>query len=179
MDKVKLHLGCGTKKIEGFINIDIRECVNPDLLDDVGQLNNVKDGSVDLIYVCHVLEHFGRYEYMKVLQRWYDTLKEGGVLRISVPDFNSVVEHYNKYKDVTKLIGLLYGGQTYKENYHYYVWDFESISNDLKSIGFSTVKRYNWIETEHSNIDDFSQSYLPHMDKENGMLMSLNIEATK
>lgn len=179
MSELKLHLGCGTKKINGFVNIDIREDVNPDLIDDVGKLNNVKDSSVDLIYVCHVLEHFGRHEYMKVLQRWYYTLKEGGVLRISVPDFNSIVQYYNKHKDVTKLIGLLYGGQTYKENYHYYAWDFESFSNDLKSVGFTSVRRYNWEDTEHSDVDDFSQSYLPHMDKENGMLMSLNIEATK
>ena len=27
--------------------------------------------------------------------------------------------------------------------------------------------------------DDYSQSYLPHMDKENGMLMSLNLEGRK
>jgi hypothetical protein len=28
-------------------------------------------------------------------------------------------------------------------------------------------------------MDDYSQSYLPHMDKENGTLMSLNLEAVK
>jgi len=51
--------------------------------------------------------------------------------------------------------------------------------DDLETIGFKNVKRYDWHETEHSHIDDFSQCYLPHMDKENGKLMSLNVEATK
>ena len=46
-------------------------------------------------------------------------------------------------------------------------------------MGFKEVYRYDWRETEHSNIDDFSQAYIPHMDKENGELMSLNIEAIK
>lgn len=179
MEKIKLHLGCGTKKISGFTNIDIREEVNPDLIDDIAQLNNIDNNSVDLIYVCHVLEHFGRHAYMDVLQRWYDVLKDGGVLRVSVPDFGSIVKHYSENGDTTKLIGLLYGGQTYKENYHYYAWDFKSISNDLKLVGFRTVDHYDWRNTENSDVDDFSQSYLPHMDKENGMLMSLNIEAKK
>ena len=40
-------------------------------------------------------------------------------------------------------------------------------------------KENDWRDTEHSELDDFSQSYLPHMDKDNGKLMSLNIEAVK
>jgi hypothetical protein len=46
-------------------------------------------------------------------------------------------------------------------------------------VGFKEVYLWDWRETEHSHIDDFSQAYLPHMDKENGVLMSLNIEAKK
>jgi hypothetical protein len=77
------------------------------------------------------------------------------------------------------LRGFLYGGQTYAQNYHYCSWDFQSLSNDLIKIGFKEIKKYDWRYTEHSHIDDFSQSYLPHMDKTNGKLMSLNIEAVK
>ena len=32
---------------------------------------------------------------------------------------------------------------------------------------------------KHSDIDDYSQAYIPHMDKDNGTLMSLNVEAIK
>ena len=38
------------------------------------------------------------------------------------------------------------------------------------------VRRYDWRETEHANVDDFSQAYIPHMDKERGVLISLNVE---
>jgi len=41
------------------------------------------------------------------------------------------------------------------------------------------IKRYNWKDTEHSKIDDHSQAYLPHMDKDNGTLISLNVECIK
>ena len=93
---MKLHLGCGEKKIKGFINVDIREDVHPDLIDDVCTLLTIKDNSIDLIYACHVLEHLGRHEYMKVLERWYNVLTKGGVLRIAVPDFEKVVNYYKK-----------------------------------------------------------------------------------
>ena len=176
---MKLHLGCGNKKLSGYINIDIREDVNPDLIDDVGNLFTIENESVDVIYASHVLEHIGKNDYHKVLKRWYEVLKPNGILRISVPDFESISDYYSKTKDLSKLRGLLYGGQTYKENYHLYTWDFKTLEEDLKLVNFKTIYRYDWRNTDHSDIDDFSQSYLPHMDKENGQLMCLNVEAVK
>ena len=53
------------------------------------------------------------------------------------------------------------------------------MKEDLNLVGFKDIKRYDWRLTEHSNVDDFSQAYLPHMEKSNGKLMSLNVEAIK
>lgn len=177
MKEIKLHLGCGDQHLPGFINVDIRNTSAVDVVDDVRTLEGFSD--VSLIYASHVLEHFPRHEYMNVLQRWYDVLRDDGILRLSVPDFGSIVAHYNNNGDVKQLIGLLYGGQNYEFNFHHMAWDFQSLSNDLLSVGFSTVFRYDWRMTDHNSIDDFSQAYLPHMDKDEGMLMSLNVEATK
>ena len=64
--------------------------------------------------------------------------------------------------------------------YHKTVYDFESLSSLLiEQIGFNVVKYYDWRKTEHSCYDDHSQAYLPHMDKDSGILMSLNMEAVK
>jgi ubiquinone/menaquinone biosynthesis C-methylase UbiE len=175
----KLHLGCGNKPIKDFINIDVRHLEGVDMVDDIKQLSSFENKSVDLIYCSHVLEHFGRNEYKSVLKRWFDLLKDGGTLRVAVPDFEKVVEHYNEYKDLNLLRGFLYGGQTYDQNFHYCGWDFKTLEYDLKSIGFNKIIRYDWRKTEHFDIDDFSQSYLPHMEKIHGKLMSLNVEATK
>jgi predicted SAM-dependent methyltransferase len=176
---IKLHLGCGDKRLKDYTNIDIRELPSVDVVDDIKVLNDFDDNSVDVIYASHVLEHFGRFEYMSVLENWHKKLNVGGVLRISIPDLEMVIEHYNENKDIVMLRGFLYGGQTYPQNYHYCGWDFNSIKGDLMSIGFKEVYRYDWTKTDHSDVDDFSQSYLPHMDKKNGKLMSLNIEAIK
>lgn len=176
---MKLHLGCGDKIIKGFINVDFRKNEGVDVVADLSNLVEFDNESVELIYSSHVLEHFGRLEYKLILKKWYDLLKIGGTLRLAVPDFEKVVEHYNENKDLEKLRGLLWGGQNYEKNFHFCGWDFMTIKKDLEDIGFKQIERYDWEKTEHSDIDDYSQCYLPHMDKKNGKLMSLNIEAIK
>lgn len=176
---IKLHLGCGNIHLDGFTNIDIRYLPAVDEVDNIKHLRRYKNDSVDLIYASHVLEHFSRWDYMVVLKRWCDILKPGGVLRLAIPDFEQLVHYYNKTKDIDKIMGILYGGQDYQENFHMCCWDFNRIEKDLLSVGFKSVQKYDWRKTEHCNVDDCSQAYLPHMDKENGLLMSLNVEATK
>jgi len=105
---MKLHLGCFYKKIHGFTNVDIREDVNPDLIDDVFKLEKVENESVDLIYACHVLEHAKKQESKDAIKRWHEVLKKGGILRVSVPDLQSVCEHYICHKDLKVLESLLY-----------------------------------------------------------------------
>lgn len=175
----KLHLGCGTKHIDGFINIDGRELNEVDVVADIKTLESFKENSIELIYACHVLEHVGRNDYMAVLKRWYDLLEPNGTLRLAIPDIEQVFNHYSQFKNLKQLRGLLWGGQTHHLNYHYVGWDFKTICDDLIEVGFKSVNRYDWRKTDHAHIDDYSQCYMPHMDKENGMLMSLNIEAIK
>ena len=176
---IKLHLGCGTKNIEGYRNIDCRYLPSVDEIQNVEFLRSYKSNSVDLIYSSHVLEHFSRWRYKSVLQRWFDILKPNGILRLAVPNFEKICEHYTTNKDLNILMGLLYGGQDYEENFHYVAFDYNSLEKTLKEIGFGEVYEWDWRKTEHEHIDDFSQCYLPHMDKDNGLLMSLNIEARK
>lgn len=175
---MKLHLGCGSKILEGFINIDARPADNV-IADNVKTLSLFKSGSVDLIYACHVLEHICRHERNAVLERWWEVLIPGGTLRVAVPNFEKVVHLYQNGVPLGGLIGFLYGGQDYSFNFHHYCWDFQSLEADLQKAGFSNIVRYDWRKTEHANVDDYSQSYWPHMEKDTGILMSLNIEAVK
>ena len=88
---LKLHLGCGTKHIPGFVNIDIRYLPKVDEVNNIKFLRNYKVNSADLIYACHVLEHFSRWDYKNVLRRWYEILKPGGILRLGVPDVSFIL----------------------------------------------------------------------------------------
>jgi len=101
----KLHLGCGTKHLEGYTNIDIRYLPGVDEINNIRFLRNYKNNTVDEIYACHVLEHFGRWEYKDVLKRWFEILKPGGQLRLAVPDFSSICSYYIKTGDLKSIIG--------------------------------------------------------------------------
>ncbi len=176
---MKLHLGCGTKKLCGFTNIDIDPSVHPDIVDDIAVLSSIPDDSADLIYACHVLEHFQRHKWKNVLTVWVSKLKTGGILRISVPSFEAVVLWYAQTGNIADVMGLVCGGQRNHHDFHFVVFDRKTLTSALLDLGMTNVKDYDWKETEHATVDDYSQAYLPHMDKTSGVLMSLNIEATK
>ena len=62
--------------------------------------------------------------------------------------------------------------------YHRQVFNFNRLKDILEESGFK-VTRYDWRDTEHAIYDDHSQAYFPHMDKEKGILVSLNVECEK
>lgn len=182
---MKLHLGCGARYIRGFAHIDLADYTHIDYKRDVSDLSVFADESVELIYSSHTLEYFDRLEVRDTLREWHRVLKKGGILRVAVPDFEALIKIYEQYKDLNKIVGPLYGRMTIrtpegeKTIYHKTVYDFESLKEILESSGFKNIHRYDWRETIHKEYDDFSQAYIPHMDKEHGMLISLNVEAEK
>lgn len=180
---LKLHLGCGAVHIPDFTHIDVKAFDHIDHIGPVDDLSAFKTGSVDLIYASHVLEHFGRHAYRAVLAEWCRVLKPGGVLRLSVPDFEANVRVYLEQAPspgrIMSIMGALVGGQRDDFDQHKMVFDRRLLEHALFEIGFSHVSLWDWRQTEHAHIDDYSQAYFPHMDKENGQLMSLNIEAVK
>lgn len=175
----KLHLGCGKVYIPGFTHIDLMDFDHVDYKIPADNLSVFENGSADLVYACHILEHFKRTEVKKVLQEWFRVLKPGGILRLSVPGFEEIIAIYQKYGDLKLVLGPLVGGQTYLYNFHYMAFDFKFLSELLREAGFKEVRRYDWRKTEHAGIDDYSQAYIPHMDKEHGLPVSLNVEAVK
>lgn len=176
----KLHLGCGHIHIPGYLNIDIMVPKAADLVADLRQLP-FRSGSVDLVYSCAAIEHLGRREWIGALKEWARVLKPGATLRLSTADFEAAIARYNETKKLAELLGLLIGGQKDDYDWHGMIFDFDTLAKGLKEAGFEDVRRYNWRQTELGKlgIDDFSQAYLPHMDKEHGRLMMLNVEATR
>lgn len=175
----KLYLGCGRRRIPGFIHIDPDRLSHVDIISRIDSLTMFEDDSVTLIYASHVLEQFGRYEIFDVVSEWYRVLCPGGVLRLAGPDFSKAAKYYLKHGDIREVMGLVVGGQTFPGDVHLSLFDEVNLGELLLDVGFDSVDRYDWRMTEHAHIDDLSQAYLPHLDKANGTLVSLNVEAVK
>ena len=59
------------------------------------------------------------------------------------------------------------------------IYTLKTMEEYLFNAGFKSIKSYDWRDTIHKEFDDYSQAYIPHMNKKNGLLMSLNVEARK
>lgn len=177
----KLHIGCGIRDF-GLDWIHIDGAKFPHIsYHDITKLP-FKGNTVDIIYSSHTIEYFDREEVVSVLNEWKRVLKPDGVLRLAVPDFRKMMNLYiDKDYRIERFLGPIFGKMKMGKNtiYHKTTYDFESLSILLKEIGFNDIKRYDWRKTEHANIDDHSMAHLPHMDKDNGTLISLNIECNK
>lgn len=174
---MNLHLGCGSRTIPGYLQVDVRKLPNVDIVSGIDTLAFADDNSVEVIYCCHVLEHISRMDIQKVLKEWYRVLKPGGILRISVPDFAQAVRIYLKTGDMTDVVGKIHGKQDHPWNFHYMSFDFRSLSKYLKDTGFTNVSHYDCNLTEHGHIDDYSHAAF--FDGEREILISLNLECKK
>ncbi len=82
---MKLHLGCGTKILEGYVNLDA-------FVDDPrvvkADITNLPypDGSIDEILSEHVFEHVGFAEEERLFRECHRVLRSGGHLTVETPD---------------------------------------------------------------------------------------------
>lgn len=184
---MRLNLGCFNKKIYGFTNVDCREEVKPDAVDDIVTLGKFKENTADLILAVHVLEHVKRDDALKALRRWFEVLKPGGTLRVAVPDIAEACRHFVYYGDLGAIYTMFWGSQKHAYDTHLTGWDEKTLVSDLTAAGFVGVRQYNPWTTEHYYIDDYSKSYYPtcNVEFKNGgakplnRSMSLNLECTK
>jgi predicted SAM-dependent methyltransferase len=177
--KVLVHIGCGKVNSPEFINVDAQPFPHVHIVtEDITHLDDFKSGTVDLVYMCHILEHFKADEVEKVLSETKRILKAGGVLRISVPDFDSLIEVYNASgKDVYAISKQLMGGQDNQYNIHYSVLNRKMLTELLKQAGFREVVSWDPDNCQYHNFKDKASRKLKVEGKE--YLISLNLEAVK
>lgn len=86
---MKLHFGCGTNKLEGFINIDIENINNPEV---IWNMNNFPypfgNDSADEIICNMTLEHIN--EPIRAIGEFNRILKKGCYAKIVVPHATSI-----------------------------------------------------------------------------------------
>ncbi len=181
-ESLKLHLGCGKRHFPGFVHIDFVEYPHVDYVQDIRSLSQFADRSVEQIYAAQVLQYFDRDEIPPILQEWRRVLMPGGLLRLSVINFEMIARIYSAGFALEWFLGSLYGKISDGKgghNYHRTTFDEASMRKIFVANGFDRIERWDWRQTEHAEYDDQAQAYFPHMEKERGLLMNLNIQARR
>jgi Uncharacterized protein conserved in bacteria len=170
-------LGCGDVIGRGFINVDLKPAPHVNYIHDVKNLPFFEDGYADLIYACHVLEHFSLDSLKFVLREWRRVLKNNGVLRLSVPDFDKLLAVYKASdNDVESIRQPLMGVE---DGYysHLLLFNFAFIKKVLENNGFKNVRTWDPNQVSDHDFEDWSSRGLNY----NGLNypISLNVEAEK
>lgn len=82
----KLEIGSGKRPRRGFEHLDVRPGKGVDHVCDASKRLPFQDGTFDVVFACHVLEHLPWWDAGRILREWVRILKRGGELDVSVPD---------------------------------------------------------------------------------------------
>jgi len=101
---IRLNIGSHNVRQDGFLNVDILDLPNVDIVCDITKVpwlvkgvapqEKFEDDSVDEILMVEVLEHLSFHDTIKVLREIHRVLIPGGKLHIQVPDCGSMMEMY-------------------------------------------------------------------------------------
>lgn len=145
---MKLNLGCGHVRLDGFVNVDL---AGSDQDVDLSVFPwPWKDGTVDEIVASHILEHFSKEDGYRFIEECHRILTQGaaGVLHLAVPDMDKFIQA-RLTGDFSQLGGYawtdlnhLCGGDETEprpEQRHKYMYTFESLGYMLEHAGFVLV----------------------------------------
>lgn len=177
----KLHIGCGSRRLPGWINADIVPGVGEVVLD---LRDALPTGTFTEIYGCHVLEHCFADETPKILVKLRAALAPGGTLRLSVPDVRLVVENClesHSYGGEQSALAVLYGGDfastTQAQDRHYQIFWQERLTRLLQEAGFVEIE--TWGFGDCPAIDALSDYATWPRDAQGKSLISLNLKAKR
>lgn len=83
---MKIDLGCGPMKREGFLGVDLCDANNPDIVADITRrIPGLDDGCADHVSCWHVLEHLPGLGWKAAMLEMARLLRPGGTFEIRVP----------------------------------------------------------------------------------------------
>lgn len=123
--------------------MDIVQLGDIDFVRDAKDLSCFADGEIEEIYASHILEHFPKRQTQEVLNEWARVLRPGGIMWVSVPDFDAVVDIYLKSgRFMSDWLGnIVHGDQDSQYAFHYNAFNFKNLSHFLARAGFSRTDR--------------------------------------
>jgi predicted SAM-dependent methyltransferase len=149
---VKLDIGAGSRRRDGYLSVDVRPEAKPDIVSAAWELWTVANNIVTEIYSRHMIEHLDPNDARRTFARWAELLSPGGLLNVIAPDlefharqllgtvtssFPNQEQHamagFYGWRDETR------GGD--REDAHRWGYTEESLTRILSEAGFDRIAR--------------------------------------
>jgi SAM-dependent methyltransferase len=111
-----LNLGCGRRSHSDWENLDLFPTAPTVRAHDLRKGIPHSDGTFDVVYHSHLLEHFPKQTALGFLQECHRVLKSGGIIRVAVPDLERIARLYLEALEKASL-----GVPGWRENYEWIV----------------------------------------------------------
>jgi len=152
----KLNLGCGAKRLDGYVNCDVVKTI---YTDEVFSLVDIpyQNGSISGIYCEHVLEHLSHNESHKAVKEMSRVLQPGGELLLFIPDLEKCCLNYLNGSGIVN-------GFPAKEWFKYTMFGIQRDENgvpadyQIHKTGFSRNEIIKLLE-ENDFVVDYAESY--------------------
>lgn len=185
---VRLHVGAGHVRLNGWLNTDILPHLSPLFLDATHRFP-IKANSVLYIFSEHFLEHVPRHSALALLKESFRVLKPGGILRISTPDAQALAGAYLNHPERARLLnernrklGYQYAfypvdilNTAFRADDHVCLYDAQTLQQLLNSIGFQDITRCRVGESRYADLSAIEHHDVGSIEDE----FTLVIEATK
>lgn len=123
--------------------------------------------SVEAAFSSHVVEHLPRLVAKTAISELHRVMVPGAILRIVVPDLDSLVASYRSDDADTFCLGMYEAESARSKNRHHWMYSYPSMMRLLLDGGFREVKRWT-----------FMNGNLPGLDALDNRPESLFVEAT-
>lgn len=160
----KLHMGCGSKILKGWLNCDIES--GPIYLDARSKLP-FTDNTFDYIFFEHFIEHLTLEEGISFLKECFRIQKKGGIIRISTPNLYYIMLTYLDKNPYVKLKEALERHSSAKKNKvtkcqffndkmrdwgHQFIYDKDMLIEIITKAGYKDITEYKFGESHHRDL---------------------------
>lgn len=190
----KLHLGCGTALLEGWLNSDYYP-ISPKVLSlDATKRFPLPSGQFDYVFSEHMIEHISYQGGRRMLNECHRVLKPGGKVRISTPDMRFLIDLYGTGKSAVQEGYIAWAVRTfvpdapaYEDTFainnfvrawgHTFIYDEKTLRGSLENAGFGDITAWE--------LNASSDPELANLEQEDRLpsgflrLETLTLEATK
>lgn len=167
----KLHLGCGSHIIDGWLNSDFLPYSERVVRLDVTKRFPFPDGTFDYVFSEHMIEHIPHAQGQHMLNECFRVLRPNGKVRITTPDLAFLIALYHDKKTELHKRYIQWTAESSSQNVplamdtyvinnfvrdwgHQFIYDEKALGASLQRAGFQEITRCNLNESSAEEFRD-------------------------